>query len=433
MPEDQITALRDSVPKPVDTWYSITNEATADGAPARAKINIYDAIGGWFGTNAADFVTELDALDVDELEVHVNSPGGAVWDGIAIMNALKAHRARVTVIVDGIAASAASIVAMGGDEVVMAEGSQMMIHRASGGAWGNAAFLRDTAAILDKIDGNLAGIYARRAGGTRESWLELMTAETWYDAAEAVEAGLADRADESLEGVDAEASFDLSIFNYAGRSHAPAPRRPVAPLRPVAMAPGAHEPIAASPATYRHERGIATDAAPKTPVSSEPGNTNRKESPMSDALKAGLRDRLGITDAEASEEVILTALDEALEEQANPVEPQAAQLPDGVTTIETSVLSELQSAATEVRAIREEQAASRRSSLVEAAISDGRIPPARRDHWLAALKADEEGMAPVLAGLAKGTIPVEEIGHSDDVMDADDALYAKFYDTPKEA
>ena len=419
MPENQITALRDSVPKPVDTWYSITNEATADGAPSRAKINIYDAIGGWFGTNAADFVTELDALDVDELEVHVNSPGGAVWDGIAIMNALKAHRARVTVIVDGIAASAASIVAMGGDEVVMAEGSQMMIHRASGGAWGNAAFLRDIAALLDKIDGNLAGIYARRAGGTRESWLELMTAETWYDAAEAVEAGLADRADESLEGVDAEASFDLSIFNYAGRSHAPAPRRPVAPLRlrPVAMAPGVHE------------AGFVADL-PQTPVSSEPGNTTRKESPMSDALKAGLRDRLGITDADLSEDGLLAALDEALQEQADETAP-TAQVPEGTVLVDAAQFEALQAQAAEGAQARAEQVADRRNKIVDAAVADGRVAPANRQAWRDNLDRDEDGTTALLATLSPAReVPVGEIG-TGVAPEGEDAAYNKLF--PKEA
>ena len=221
---DPLTDLMSQAPpKPVESWYKVTNEATEPDVPTQAKVIIYDAIGGWWGVSASQFVADLADLDVDELEVHINSPGGAVWDGIAIMNALRQHRARVTVIVDGLAASAASVVAMAGDEVVMAEGAQMMVHQASGGAWGDADYLRDTAAILDKIDLNIAGIYARRAGGTRDSWLDVMRAETWYNADEAVAAGLADRADESLESVDAEAAFDLSMFNYAGRSKAPAP------------------------------------------------------------------------------------------------------------------------------------------------------------------------------------------------------------------
>lgn len=387
-------------PKPVADWYSITNEAATADAPSRAKVNIYDAIGGWWGVSASAFVEELDGLDVDELEVHVNSPGGAVWDGIAIMNSLRAHRAKVTVIVDGLAASAASIVAMAGDEVVMAEGSQMMIHLASGGAWGNADYLRDTAAILDKIDGNLAGVYARRAGGTKAEWLDRMRAETWYDADEAVEAGLADRADESVDGVDAEATFDLRIFNYAGRSHAPAPSRPDAALRAVAL-------------------------ATKTPVSSEPGK-QEKENTMSD-LMSGLRDRLGVTNAEADEATIMAALDEALAERA---EDTKTALPEGVVAIESDVLAQMRADAAAGREAREQQTSERRERLVDAAVADGRVPARRRDHWLAQLAADEEGAAEVLASLAPNTIPLKPKGFTggvDESPDDDTENYTAIY------
>ena len=408
---DPITALRDA-PKPVANWYSITNEATTEGDITRAKVNIFDAIGGWWGVSAAEFVEQLDSLDVDELEVHVNSPGGAVWDGIAIMNALKAHRAKVVVIVDGLAASAASIVAMAGDEVVMAEGSQMMIHQASGGVWGNADYIRDMAAILDKIDNNLAGIYARRTGATRASWLDLMRAETWYNADEAVEAGLADRADSSLEGVDAEAAFDLSIFNYAGRSKAPAP--------------AARGLLQVSNTTGR--RVVALTAAQlvadtQTPVSSEPGKQNKEKDIMSDIM-TGLRDRLGVTNAEADEATILAALDEALAERA---EPTNASLPEGVVAIESETLASLRADAAAGREARDQQTDERRARLVEAAIEDGRISAKRRDHWVAQLAADEEGAAEVLASLEPNTIPLEPKGYTGGVNEAsdDDALYAK--------
>ena len=398
-------------PTPVVSWYAITAEAATDGAPTRAKINIYDAIGGWWGTNAADFVTELDGLDVDELEVHVNSPGGAVWDGIAIMNSLKKHRARVTVIVDGLAASAASIVAMAGDEVVMAEGSQMMIHQASGGVWGNADYIRDMAAILDKIDNNLAGIYARRTGTTRASWLDLMRAETWYNADEAVEAGLADRADSSLEGVDAEAAFDLSIFNYAGRSKAPAPD--ARGLLQVSNTTGRRE---AAPTAAQFV------AATQTPVSSEPGK-QKKENIMSD-LMTGLRDRLGVTNAEADEATILAALDEALAERA---EPTNASLPEGVVAIESETLASLRADAAAGREARDQQTAERRARLVEAAIEDGRISAKRRDHWVAQLAADEEGAAEVLASLEPNTIPLEPKGYTGGVNEASDDNYSLYF------
>ena len=418
MPEDQITALR-GAPKPVASWYSITNEATTEGAPTRAKVNIFDAIGGWWGVSAAEFVERLDALDVDEVEVHVNSPGGAVWDGIAIMNALKAHRAKVIMIVDGLAASAASIVVMAGDEVVMAEGSQMMVHQASGGVWGNADYIRDMAAILDKIDNNLAGIYARRTGGTRASWRDLMRAETWYNADEAVEAGLADRADASLEAIDAEASFDLSVFNYAGRAQAPAPRRPADALRPLGMPPGGI-----------HEVGVAADLTPEAPVSSEPGNTTRKESPMSDALKAGLRDRLGITDADLSEDGLLAALDEALQEQADETAP-TAQVPEGTVLVDAAQFEALQAQAAEGAQARAEQVADRRNKIVDAAVADGRVAPANRQAWRDNLDRDEDGTTALLATLSPAReVPVGEIG-TGVAPEGEDAAYNKLF--PKES
>lgn len=394
-------------PQPVASWYAITAEATGDGAPTRAKVRIYDAIGGWWGTNAADFVAELDALDVDELDVHVNSPGGAVWDGIAIMNSLKKHRARVTVIVDGLAASAASIVAMAGDEVVMAEGSQMMVHQASGGAWGNAETMRDMVGILDKIDVSMAAIYARRAGGTRASWLDVMRAETWYTAEEAVDAGLADRAEVVPDAVDAEAAFDLSIFTYAGRSHAPAPRRPAASLRPVAMAP----------------------SAPHSPAStSEPGSNNGKEEPLMEEFLNSLRQRLGVN-SEASAEDILAALDETLAEQA---EPQTPALPAGVVAIESGVLENLRADAAAGRQALVNQQAAHRDLLITNALKAGKITAAQRKQWRDALDENEAGITALLDTLA-ATVPVDAKAVTAAEGDSDDALFAQYYPQIKEA
>lgn len=390
-------------PTPVVSWYAITAEAASDGAPTRAKINIYDAIGGWWGTNAADFVAELDGLDVDELEVHVNSPGGAVWDGIAIMNSLKKHRARVTVIVDGLAASAASIVAMAGDEVVMAEGSQMMVHQASGSAWGNAETMRDMVGILDKIDVSMAAIYARRAGGTRASWLDVMRAETWYTAEEAVEAGLADRAEVVPDAVDAEAAFDLSIFTYAGRSHAPTPRNARASLRPVAMA----------------------NRAPHSPAStSEPGSNNGKEEPLMEEFLNSLRQRLGVN-SEASAEDILAALDEALAEQADPT--PTSGLPAGVVAIESGVLESLRADAAAGRQALANQTTARRDAKITAALKAGKITAAQRDQWRASLDKDEDGITALLDSMA-AVVPVDaKAVTAAEGESEDDVLYSQLY------
>ena len=363
-----------------------------------AEVHIYDEIGYW-GTSAKDFAQQLAELDVDRIQLRINSPGGNAWDGVAIMNTLRRHRARVEVTVDGIAASAASLIAMAGDHIVMNRSAQMMIHDTSGMAWGNAATMRETADLLDKLSDSYADAYAKRAGGTRGQWRDVMRAETWYTAEEAVLAGLADEWDGSADAKAA--AFDLSRFTYAGRLEAPAP-------------------------------ALAAAALHVPPVSPEPGHSHpEKEDLVSDNLKAGLRERLGITDADVADEAILAALDEALNEQADIPTIDAVALPDGVVMAEAAVLDGMRAELAELRQIRDAQAEQTRASLVEAAISDGRIPKAREAHWLAALKADEEGMAPVLAALAPNTVPLVEIGHSDDVESAED-LYAKFYPT-KEA
>lgn len=380
--------------EPDANWCRIEAKATAeDDAESSADVHIYDEIGYW-GTSAKQFAADLAALDVDRINLRINSPGGAAWDGIAIMNSLRRHRAHVDVTVDGIAASAASLIAMAGDHITMNQSAQMMIHDASGLAWGNAQTMRETADLLDKLSDSYADAYARRAGGTRAQWRDVMRAETWYTAEEAVLAGLADEWDGAAES-QAAASFDLDRFHYAGRAAAPAPTLPT----------------------------VAASLNP--PVSTEPGFTPPKEDSMSDTLKAGLRERLGITEADTSDDAILAALDEALTEQAETPTATIEQLPEGVVTVEAAVLDELRSAADEARQFRTERDEQRRTGLVEAAISEGRIPPARRDHWLAALAADEEGMAPVLAGLAPNTVPLDEIGRSDDVETTEEALYTK--------
>lgn len=169
---------------------------TARGTQA-AEVLIYGTIGeSWFfeeSVTASDFRKELKALgSVKELVIRVNSDGGSVPDGLAIYNSLKAHPARKVVHVDGHAASIASVIAMAGDTIEMGEGTQMMIHDASTIAWGNAGELRRTAELLDSISGDIAEIYARRSGKPAETIRNLMTAETWFKAREAVDFGLAD-------------------------------------------------------------------------------------------------------------------------------------------------------------------------------------------------------------------------------------------------
>jgi ATP-dependent protease ClpP protease subunit len=218
-------------------WYRIENLIDR---PSTAAIYIYDVIGCtcWWDDvcrcmTAKNLIDDLQSLRVDELHIHINSPGGEVDDGIAIYNTLRNHSARKTTFIDSLAASAASFIALAADEVVIALTGQVMIHDASTIAIGDAAELRQTADLLDRYSDNIAGIYSRKSGKTVEEFRELMRAETWFTGAEAVAAGLADRTDEDVEEEEGDqdmqqrmtARHNLSLFafRYAGREKAPAP------------------------------------------------------------------------------------------------------------------------------------------------------------------------------------------------------------------
>lgn len=175
-------------------WYSIKALGALD-----TEVMIYAEIGEW-GVTALDFVQELRAIASPNISVRINSPGGAIFDGFSIYNALLNHPAHVTAYVDGVAASAASFIAQAADEIVCAKASSMMVHGGSGMCIGKAADMREMAALLDKLDGQMAAIYAQRTERPAAEWLAQMGGDTWYTAEEAVEAGLADRVADDVKG-----------------------------------------------------------------------------------------------------------------------------------------------------------------------------------------------------------------------------------------
>lgn len=175
-----------------DGWFRVENADDTE----RVKLYIYGPIGDYWGdddTTAAAFAKTLDGITAPVIDLHVNSPGGLVFDGIAIHAALRNHPATVEVSIDGLAASAASFVSMAGDSVTIEKAAKMMIHDARGVVIGNAADMAAMSELLDELSDTIAGIYADRAGGTVETWRDAMKAETWYSGAQAVEAGLADQ------------------------------------------------------------------------------------------------------------------------------------------------------------------------------------------------------------------------------------------------
>ncbi|QMU22511.1 head maturation protease, ClpP-related [Gordonia rubripertincta] len=385
-------------------WFEIRNAAEEDTGPV--EVLIYDEIDPFWGVSAAVFVRDLAQIDAErDLTVRINSPGGDVYEGIAILNALRGRAGKVTTVIDGLAASIASVIAMAGTEIVMMPNSEMMVHDPWMLTIGDAEDMQTAADNLGRIADNLASIYAERTGGTAEEWRAIMRAETWYTAAEAVEAGLANRVEEvaTPTGDDrserAAARFDLSVFNFkhAGRADAPAP------------------------AALATNRTSAAEAEVPT----------GKEATMA-TLKEGLAERLGTT-ADADDETMLTALDEALAERATPEAPApeqqaAAKLPDGVVAIDAATLTELQAAARRGDEARANQERAERISAVDRAVATGRITPAQKANWLDRLEKDPSEKA-VLDSLAP-VYPVAELGHAIGTEyttepDAYEAIYGK--------
>lgn len=188
------------------SWYAIRARGTG------AEVAIYDEIGA-YGVSAKGFLAELGALpEGTPIDLRLNSSGGSVFDAVAIFNALKRHAGTVTVWIDGIAASAASYVAMAGDEIVMPENAFLMIHDPAGLVMGTAADMRAMAEALDKVGGSLAAGYAAKSGRPADEISALMAAETWLDASEALALGFADRL---AEPVRIAARFDVARFRNA--------------------------------------------------------------------------------------------------------------------------------------------------------------------------------------------------------------------------
>ena len=192
-------------------WYTIRNQAKGP-----AVVSIYDEI-GLLGVSAASFMDELRQVEGD-IELHLNTPGGDVFDGIAIHNQLRRAQAKgkVRVIVDGLAASAGSFIAMAASpgELEMAPHSRLMIHDGFALAIGNAADMREMAGLLDDASDNIASMYAERTGKPVAYWRDKMRTETWFSGDQAVAEGLADR----ISGSDGEAKpgdWDLSVYAAA--------------------------------------------------------------------------------------------------------------------------------------------------------------------------------------------------------------------------
>jgi ATP-dependent Clp protease, protease subunit len=171
---------------------------THDEEKNESTMTIYGVIGdSWWSesTSASDVDRAITQAGSNDLVIHLNSPGGDAFDGIAIYNRLMDHKAKhnakVTIHVDGWACSAASVIAMAADELIMGTGAMLMIHEASNIVWGTKADMRKTADMLEKLEDGIIDAYMTKATITRDEVRNMVDSETWFSANEAVEVGFA--------------------------------------------------------------------------------------------------------------------------------------------------------------------------------------------------------------------------------------------------
>lgn len=190
---------------------SVTSEASS------TRVNIYAEIGLWGVTSSDVAAAFAEIPSTHRVDVHINSPGGDVYDGLAIYQTIRSAPQTVAVHIDGLAASAASYIAMAGDTVEMGRNARFMIHDASTFTFGNPQDHLDTAKWLSEESDNIADIYTQRAGGTVASWRDKMRDETWYSAQQALDAGLID----VIQGAEDAASRSVAASLFKNTSHSP--------------------------------------------------------------------------------------------------------------------------------------------------------------------------------------------------------------------
>ncbi len=378
-------------------WYSVQNIADD---PKAANVEIYDDIIPFIGANAADFRTEIKALgdDVETINLHVHSRGGNVYEAVAMMNTLRQHKAKVVTTVDSIAASAAGFIAVGAsDELVVAENAEIMAHLPWAMAVGDARDMRKAADDLDRIGKNIASIFAEKAGGTVDEWLAVLTEETWWSAQEAVDVGIADRVLKAPKRTAKAASgaknhFDLSVFNHAGRDHAPAPRKPQAHTE-----------------TPRPEQAEADGKEPTV------------------ALSESVLQKLGLK-ADADDSAINEAINKLADRPAppadKPAEPTAEDIKNaadkfGLIVMDKDVRDQLAADAKAGAEARAQQVREANDRIISEALTKGKISPVNAKTWREALDGDgHDQTLALLESLPENSLPVNEIGHSVSQEDA---------------
>lgn len=395
---------------------------------------------GW-EIKPAGVMAELGEM-VGDVLVKINSYGGDIYEGIAIMHALRSHPGQVTVRVEGVAASAASVIAVGGADVLqLTAGSELMVHMPWVETPGDADELRKTADDLDRTAQSLAEIYAEKAGGTPEQWLEMMRAETWFSAQEAVDAGLADAVVDSRAGkAPVLAGATRKRFAFAGRSEAPTPRifeeENMTFTHEVAKRLGlsatdvdeatvlaALDETLAEQADAGDDHLVIGDAKIKITPDFSAFSMEEIEKVLSEFARQKETEGADAADTEEEDAAAADADEPRAEVEPEPAEfaEEPAEDPDEAETVtlDLDTYRELQAAA---KAGWDAAEADKQRALegeVEQWITDGRISAALRPKALKAIKADAAAARATFGANPKGTIPRAEIGYGVDPANAE--------------
>jgi ATP-dependent Clp protease protease subunit len=192
----------------------------SDASGDVGHIYVYDVIDSTWGASAKDLVQALAGMGNKDVHMHVNSPGGDVFEARAMVAAVSNYPGKVVAYIDGLAASAATYLALSADETHIIDGGMFMVHNSWTLTWGNKHEMRTTADLLDKIDSTISADYARKTKASQEQITQWMDAETWFTAAEALDAGFVDSV-VSTEKKSAAAKWDLSAYDNAPKAADP--------------------------------------------------------------------------------------------------------------------------------------------------------------------------------------------------------------------
>ena len=297
-------------------WYAIQSSADSE-AERSVEISIYDEI-GLGGVTAKDFAAEVKRYKGEHIHLRINSVGGSVIEGAAIYNSLRRHKGGLTVHVDGLAASMASVIAMAGEEVFIADNAMLMIHNPWSMTMGDANDLRKEADVLDKLKNTLVNAYARKTGMETSDIAAMMDEETWLNSTQAVAMGFADEIEDGVEAAasispaTARARFD-TFSNSMRKTAKNIKAEEAAPVEVVA------EPVVEQP---------VTDAA--VDISSE-DNMNAELQAKVDALQADLAAKAEALNSQASEDTAKEL--EALKAEVERLTAESASNDEEITAL----------------------------------------------------------------------------------------------------